>query len=178
MIMDINKLYTAHTSEGYELQLVISEYTNMVWATSEEPIIYKCYDENYTSYSFACNNVNALENGDILYEGTLVDEYNFECHAVLSEYKTPLYINMHSELCVLRSNGNYILWDCLYSHELRKLCNDDSGRIKCKALNMKKLKTTGNYKVIMNMEGEGYSRDFIILMDEHGTIVKSAEIFE
>lgn len=176
--MDINKIYTA-TTEGYQFQLVVSEYTEIMDPLSEEPITYKCYDENYVSYSFICNNVIEEENGDTLYEGILVDEYGYECNAELSNYKLPLYINLHSELCVLNNAGGYDTWDYIFAHDVRNLCNDDiTGRIRCRALNMKKLKTTGNYKVKMNMEGEGYSRDFNILMDEHGTIVKYAEIFE
>lgn len=177
MIMDINRAYEVNTSTGDKFNLAISEYTK------GDTSSYLCYSEHNTTYTFICDNcIN--DNGNVSYVGILIDRYDNMYDALLKEIKSDrICINMQSDLCVLQDNGSYVLWDCIYDNDLRDLCNDSArpsnrfSKIRCKALNIKQNKLTGNYKVKANIKCNEHTRYFNLLMDESGKIIKHAEIF-
>lgn len=165
-MLELNQVYRFTSTYGDEFIIVLCD--------KSETDYYTGYDENYLQYKFICDDKSRMI-------GRLYDMDSNEYIVIVTPVTPKFIINVHSHLCMLNADNNkYYYWQCEKLEELRKLFMDDGEhlRCKCKASDLKKVKSTGNYRVKLNVEGEGYSRYYQLLMDECGNIIHKAELFE
>lgn len=163
-MLDLNTIYNATSDEGFHFRLILQELIN------DAPVTYSCYDEEYLHYNLVLD--SNLVGGKLMYLGDEPTEYN-----VIVEVETQ-HMSVKDELLCVLYNGYYVLWADMHSIAIRELIQCDDGYDVCKVLDFKYLKTTGNYRVKMLIEGEGYSRVWSLLLDGRGEILKKAEEFE
>ncbi len=169
-MLEFNTVYTATSEEGFHFRLMLQELIN------DSPITYSCYDEEYLQYNLVLDN-NCVS-GKLMYLGEPDPEQDEPAeYDVIVEVETP-HLAVNDNLLYVLHNGNYYLWADTYSSSIRDLIQCDEGYDVCKVMDLKYLKTTGNYRVKMMIEGQGYSRIWTLLMNDRGEILKKAEEFE
>ena len=178
-MLDLNTIYNATSDEGFQFRLMMQELIN------DSPITYSCYDEEYLKYNLvldmSCPETEHsvfFVSGKLMYLGEPDPEQDEPAeYNVIVKIETP-HMAVTDELLYVLFNGDYVLWADMYSFAIHNLIQCDQGYDVCKVLDFKYLMTTGNYRVKMLIEGEGYSRIWNLLMNVHGEILKKAEEFE
>lgn len=183
-MLDINCVYIATSNCGEKFRIIFTGENNVEvddpqYAGCEN---LECYDENYIRYiySYYYDNLKTEMYGILsLRQGYPSDYEDYE--VTIEKEIMPLKIDGKNQLCVYDSIlMDYELWHVLLPQDkLSQISPNGSKNIKTNVLELKKLKTTGNYRCkIMIMDDNNFSRKWMLLLGEMGEILKKSEIFE
>ena len=183
-MFDKNCVYIATSIFGNEFRLM---FTNENDVADDDPIYagcerLECYDENYIRYiySYYPDNLKTEMYGILsLRQGYPSDFEDYE--VTLKKEIISLKIDETNQLCVYDNIlMDYQLWHLILpQNQLLELSSSELKNIKINVLELKKLKTTGNYKCKMLISNEIVGcRKWILLLGEMGEIIKKSEIFE
>ena len=174
-----NCVYTATSDEGFKFRLVFTEENNV-----EDPdpeyggyAAFECYDEDYIRYVYYTD--ASLMRAGI---GRLYTKYPdgeiFEVNVTLAKTEKPLIVDCYDNLFIVDPETNKETeWTEYIGKEVLGSMSNDEGcsfEYTVKVLELKLLKSTGNYRVKMNIEGDLYPVDvcWVLLLSPKGDILK------
>lgn len=183
-MLDRNCVYIATSTCGEIFRII---FTNENDISVDDPVYIgcenlECYDEKYIRYiySYYPDNLKTEMYGILsLRQGYPSDYQDYE--VTLEKEIIPLKIDEKNQLCVYDNIlMDYELWHILLPQDkLLQISPNGSKNIKTNVLELKKLKTTGNYKCkIIMMNEHNLSRKWMLLLGEMGEILKKSEIFK
>lgn len=173
-------VYIATSEEGFKFRLVFTEDNNVDY--EYDPCYagytgYECSDDEYVRYVYYCES-------DCL-SGRLYTKYadgdEFEVDVSLEEEHLPLFVDCNNNLFIKHSVLGEVEWVEIADKEvLSEICCDDNSSINCsiEVLGIKMLKTTGNYRVKMDVSGSLYpgSVCWNVLLSPDGKILKKCRV--
>ena len=174
-----NCVYTATSDEGFKFRLVFTEENNV-----EDPdpeyggyAAFECYDEDYIRYVYYTD--DSFMNTDC---GRLYTKYPdgeiFEVDVTLTKTEKPLIVDCYDNLFIVDPETNKETeWAWYIGKEVLGSMSNDEGcsyEYTVKVLELKLLKSTGNYRVKINIEGDLYPGYvcWVLLLSPKGDILK------